>query len=205
MIMGCFVRSAIFFGALGLVGTVVLPAKRAWASANDTHVKAAAVAADADDDTDDDKPQRHTYKYSLIGMDRHQYLVGGVTSTVVGYGIGHAVQGRYWQDGWVFTAGELAANVLTAVSIAPCRDDFFSTSDISINKRLGKCNKAGLIAAPLIFVGFRIWETVDAWLTPNPDLKEHLFGRERKVSSLQLSYAPPFQGGLGSLNLSYSF
>lgn len=36
------------------------------------------------------------------------YVVGGVLGTYpVGLGIGHAIQGRWSQKGWIFTAGEL--------------------------------------------------------------------------------------------------
>src|SRR4051812_33287284 len=46
------------------------------------------------------------------GEMRHgQYIAGGIVASVVGYGIGHTVEGRWREIGWVFTVGEAAAEV----------------------------------------------------------------------------------------------
>lgn len=44
---------------------------------------------------------------------RHRYLWGGALGTTVGFGLGHAMQGRWWRqgDGWAYT--------LTQLSIVP--------------------------------------------------------------------------------------
>ena len=37
-----------------------------------------------------------------------RYIIGGILGTYpIGLGVGHAVQGRWSQMGWIFTAGEL--------------------------------------------------------------------------------------------------
>ena len=40
---------------------------------------------------------------------RHHYLWGGALGTTVGFGLGHAVQGRWWQQGrgWIYTLTQL--------------------------------------------------------------------------------------------------
>lgn len=151
------------------------------------------------------KTDTYSYTYTLVGMNRREYLLGGLTATVVGFGSGHGVQGRYWKDGWIFTAGEVVSFGAVLASIAPCRDDLFKVERIDIAQRLAKCNKPGLILGQLSFLSFRVWETVDAWVTPNPELKEHLFGRRRVRNTLDIGYLPPSDRGLGSLSFAYRF
>ncbi|MBM4252144.1 MAG: hypothetical protein FJ146_09250 [Deltaproteobacteria bacterium] len=151
------------------------------------------------------EPDQRTYTYTLVGMERREYLLGGLTSTVLGFGTGHVVQGRYWKDGWIFTAGEVVSFGAVLASLAPCRDDLFKVERIDIAQRLAKCNKPGLILGQLSFISFRVWETVDAWVTPNPELKEHLFGRRPVRSTIDIGYVPPSDRGSGSLSFAYRF
>ena len=39
------------------------------------------------------------------------YYLGGVLGVLPGFGIGHAVQGRWKDKGWIFTAGELTTAI----------------------------------------------------------------------------------------------
>ncbi len=41
------------------------------------------------------------------------YVLGGLAGTIVGFGIGHAVQGRWWADGKMYTFTQLAGAGLT--------------------------------------------------------------------------------------------
>ena len=173
----------------------------AFAAASPTDAEGTA----SNEATDQDAPDQRSYTYTLIGMNRREYLLGGLTSTVLGFGSGHAVQGRYWKDGWIFTAGEVVSFGAVLASLAPCRDDFFRIEKIDIAQRLAKCNKPGLILGQLSFISFRVWETVDAWVTPNPELKEHLFGRRRVRNTLDIGYVPPSDRSLGSLSFAYRF
>ena len=140
-------------------------------------------------------------------MSYDDYITGGIVGTVFGFGTGHAVQGRYQEKGWVFTAGEVAASGLVIASLAPCRDDFFSQRNITIQNRLAKCQKVGLVVGDLSFLGLRLWETLDAWTAPNPRLKKHFFGDLPKESSgsLALSVMPGVGREPSMLNLSLSF
>ena len=171
----------------------------------ESSTKSPEASASTDDSDNADRLGKRTFQYSLIGMDRREYLFGGITSTVFGFGTGHAVQGRYLRDGWIYTAGEVLSSAAVIASIAPCKDDFFKIGNTSISERLAKCNKAGLILGQLSFISFRVWETVDAWVTPNPDLKEHLFGRSRPRQTIELGYLPPLDHGFGSLSFAYLF
>lgn len=96
--------------------------------------------------------------------ERRELVGGGVLGTIVGFGTGHIVQGRYGKRGWMFTAGEAGSLSATALGLAICgatddEDDveFFSNLDCML----------GVVSGGLaIFSGFRIWEIVDVWAVP---------------------------------------
>jgi hypothetical protein len=82
-----------------------------------------------------------------ISGDRH--VLGVVVSVIPGLGLGHVVQRRWKERGWIFTLGEFAAFGLIAVSS--------SESDLNLD----------LTAAMAIvgwggFLGLRVWEVTDA-------------------------------------------
>lgn len=89
-----------------------------------------------------------------------KYITGGVLGSTIGFGIGHAVQGRYEDKGWIFTATESAGLVLL---IAGCS----STKRNSDGDK--ECSNPGLSAVGLItLIGFHVWEIVDIWSTATP-------------------------------------
>ena len=49
----------------------------------------------------------------MIEITARDYVLGGLVGTTVGFGIGHAVQGRWWADGKVYTFTQLAGAGLT--------------------------------------------------------------------------------------------
>jgi len=77
-----------------------------------------------------------TNNYHLLSAEERELLLQGKISTgqtwggaalayMFGFGLGHAVQGRYEEVGWKFTVGELAAigGLLYGVSMAIREDD----------------------------------------------------------------------------------
>ena len=143
----------------------------------------------------------------IKGMTLHEYLWGGLTSTVFGFGAGHALQGRYFDNGWIFTTAELASTGILFASIAPCKDDLFSSRQLSASQRLSHCNKGGIAFANLSYFGVRIWEILDSWLAPSPSLRKHLFGAQepQNAPGLTVGYLPPESAGSGTLNFVYKF
>ena len=90
-----------------------------------------------------------------------KYVTGGVIASVIGLGIGHGIQGRYAEKGWIFTATEAAG---IAMVMAGCNDRKDRDGDGD-----KECNNAGLAGAgALIAIGFHIWEVVDVWTTATP-------------------------------------
>lgn len=88
-----------------------------------------------------------------------RYVIGGVLGTYpLGLGIGHAVQGRWEEDGAKFTWGQLGSLGVILIGAVGCnKDDEWDCSG----------GNEGLIVAGVIgYVGFRLWEIVDVWAAP---------------------------------------
>ena len=85
-----------------------------------------------------------------------KYVGGGVTATALGWGIGHAIQGRWGERGWIFTVGEAASFVTLIYSMA---EGFACNSN---------CDRytTWMMVGALGLVGFRTWEILDAWIVP---------------------------------------
>jgi hypothetical protein len=96
----------------------------------------------AKDIYDFDRDDRKILENGEIGAARH--IIGAVFAINPGFGIGHAIQGRYSQTGWYFTAGELGSIALGATGILGGYGSSY--------------NGALFIVG---FFGFKIWEIVD--------------------------------------------
>ena len=124
------------------------------------------------------------------------YIAGGVVGTVVGLGIGQAINGNYANTGWIFTAFEGALGVgmmvtgfvvsylamkeiipeLTPgefITVKPMLDrvkegNFTPNPNADLPTLLKRAIIFGSIGAAgtLIFLAFRIWDIVDVWETP---------------------------------------
>lgn len=92
----------------------------------------------------------------LIGpISRTEWIVGGLVGSFFGFGIGHAVQGRYASDGWVFTAGEGGMAAAMLISLPRCI--------VSDGGRPCLVTAGAYIG----LLGIRIWELVDVWGGPH--------------------------------------
>lgn len=82
-----------------------------------------------------------------------QYIAGGLLGIYPGLGIGHAVQGRWLQKGWIFTVGESVSAAVAVVGALRC---------------IGyeRCDNTLLLAGVVGLYGFKIWEIFDVWWTP---------------------------------------
>ena len=88
------------------------------------------------------------------------YIAGGVTS-LIGFGIGHAIQGRYLEKGWIFT-------LLDVGIIAGAYASFVGGLSLAYSTKGDLGNLIfvfyGIVTAG---IGLRVWQTVDAWLLPD--------------------------------------
>jgi len=88
-----------------------------------------------------------------------KYITGGVLASTIGFGIGHGVQGRYSDKGWIFTATEVGGVALLAIGSASCKDEY----DV-YGIKTTKCSNAAIGLVGLgVLIGFHVWEIVDAW------------------------------------------
>jgi hypothetical protein len=125
-----------------------------------------------------------------------EYLGGGAASILWGFGIGHAIQGRWHDTGWMFSLGEPLALGVLFVGLASAISCDSSVSSCSNNR-----GEALLIAGALGFGGLRIWEVVDAFVVPPGDnqrvraLHMQLGDRAPQYGRLTPFVAPRGDGG----------
>ena len=130
--------------------------------------------------------------YSNISTTR--YVTGGILSIYPGFGIGHAVQGRYTDKGWIFTTGEAISATVAIVGLGQCG----ITSGITSSNQ---CSGNSMILAGTVeFLGFKIWEIVDAWIIPKTKNQSSLVNLSGKF----VSVAIPSEDGL-SVGVKYIF
>lgn len=118
-----------------------------------------------------------------------KYVTGGVLSYVLGFGIGHAVQGRWSERGWIFTAGEVASLTAILYGIAQIDHNHYdpeypSENHDRQNRRGGQYAIAGIVG----LLAFRAWGVVDAWVAPP------IHNRKVRALKQQLGLAPPAYG-----------
>ena len=119
---------------------------------------------------------RETYIRGEIGL--AQYITGGVLAYAVGFGIGHAVQGRWTETGWMYTLGDAAA--LTGII----------AGSFDCNTGRGRREDCGLFTASLVgFFAIRIVQIVDAWVAPPRHNRRVRAIRDR----YRLDYAVPYR------------
>ena len=102
-----------------------------------------------------------SYESSVKTLSQARYLGGGIAAAIVGFGVGHAVQGRYKDKGWIFTAAEVVALGGYFTSVVLLAKDVVETKTIN-------AGKGGLAVAFLVAFGaVKIWETIDAFILPS--------------------------------------
>ena len=111
-------------------------------------------------------------------IDQGQILAGGLVGTFFGFGLGHAVQGRFSDRGWIFLLGEGASMASVMTFAFTCADGIESNCD----------NNTGFLVAGLVgIVVFRVWELVDVWGGPAA------YNRRVREARVKLYGAPVYQ------------
>jgi TM2 domain-containing membrane protein YozV len=135
-------------------------------------------------------------------IDGTQIALGGLGAIFFGFGVGQAIQGRWSENGWIFTFGEIGAfSILIAGAIDSAND-----------RADERDNGFGfMIAGALAFSVLRVWESVDAFTGPA--------GHNRRVRELRMRvgyggypgyygmtpYVTPTADGGGTAGLSLRF
>lgn len=111
---------------------------------------------------------------SLLTLNNLRKYGGATLGTVYGFGLGHAIQGRYSSDGWKWTAGEVATlGTLAVVSVNSCGDThytFKANADGVVTRQL-ECQGNGpmkdwMPLAIVTWLGFRVWQSYDLFSYP---------------------------------------
>lgn len=124
-----------------------------------------------------------------------QYVVGGLLSIYPGFGIGHAVQGRYSDMGWKFTVGEVTSIVVLAAGISDCVDELFDKDR--------NCNNSMVLIGALGYLGFRVWEIVDAWYAPYANQQRYYQLKNQSTNTVR--FIPVTGKDKLGLSLTYTF
>ncbi len=99
---------------------------------------------------------------SMNSISQGAYIGGGVLGTVFGFGIGHAVQGRWMKTGWIHTVLQVSAFAALGLQapfqiLGLLNAEVWSPRDFRDTLAL---------TASLIFLASKIWEIVDVWVLP---------------------------------------
>ena len=112
------------------------------------------------------------------------YVAGGVVGTLVGLGIGQAIQGRYMSTGLIMTLGEIASISMMVAGATQC------VSNAVVDGLSGQtvnCNQTLLTVGYIGYVGLRIWEIIDVWATP-PSINHRYENLKNHVDQTSTSF-----------------
>lgn len=98
-------------------------------------------------------------------ISNNAYIASGLVSTFFGFGIGHAMQGRYGEAGWIFTAIDGVAFTGTVVSgVAAVGEGLGAIfGNQARSSSLSGYFFFGFLA---LYTGSRIWQIIDTWALP---------------------------------------
>ena len=126
-----------------------------------------------------------------------EHIAGGLVGTVVGFGLGHAIQRRFLERGWIFAAGDaVATGMLVKYGVECARATGTESCDD---------HDDWLAAGLLVAIGFRIWQIADVWYGPsqhNDRVREIRWRHGVSPVGLLLGPAP---GGGGTAGITLRF
>lgn len=96
---------------------------------------------------------------TMESISKERYIAGGVVGTLLGFGIGHAIQGRYKEIGWVFTLTGIVTSATWVTGSAMVLANPYSTSQAATGSIL-------YLSGLILGAAFHIWETADIWAAP---------------------------------------
>jgi hypothetical protein len=125
-----------------------------------------------------------------------RYIVGGILGTYpLGFGIGHAIQGRYSDTGWIFTVGEMGSLAVMMAGVGDCWSSGKS------------CSSGGLMFLGLLgYAGFKVWEIADLWAGP-PEHNRRYRELKNRLGESSITFKPAFvplaDGGMLGLGVTF--
>ena len=131
------------------------------------------------------------------------YVAGGLLGTWMGFGVGHAVQGRYDEAGLIFSFGQAAGlgmlmvGVINLSTSSRCFSDPASGGFTCETNRSDENLWTGLaISGGVLYGLLRIWEIADLWSGPARHNAEYRRIQAKAGGGWSLSLLPvPLPGG----------
>jgi len=99
-----------------------------------------------------------------------RYVGGGVASIFIGFGIGHAIQGRWKEKGWIHTVvqgGAVLAYIGSVIFTVGSASHYNPTSAQVYNESATFAGLGITLGIAIVILGSRIWEIIDAWSLPS--------------------------------------
>ena len=132
-------------------------------------------------------------------LNKKAYIVGGFASIFLGFGIGHIIQGRWWDEGgWVFTLGEAVTGSVILTSL-------FKTTPPKSDHEMMLRDIHNLVSytSMALFIALRVWASVDTWVLPS-HIKIAQESRFQITPLVVSNYSNSHNLSLG-LNMKYRF
>lgn len=100
-----------------------------------------------------------------------KYVGGAIAGTLVGFGLGNAIQGRYDWRGTTFTVGELASLGVITVAAINCMVKITgeATSAVfggDVDDNACQSEMIAINISTIVFFGLKVWEIADNWAVP---------------------------------------
>lgn len=134
-------------------------------------------------------------------------ITAGIIGSTVGFGIGHAIAGKYKSKGWMFTVTESIAGVVLLNGMAECLVEGIGDSwddEDDDDEEVESCDNDNFTYGMIATVGLRIWEAIDIWTSMSHHNRRHAELTESETKS-SVFIIPALQKGRAGLKLVYSF
>ena len=119
---------------------------------------------------------------------------------MIGFGIGHAVQGRWGKTGWIHTTLQVGAMAAAVFSVASAIGTVAGGDARSAASAISNVGTVAIIGW-LVYSADRIWEIIDVWVLPS-SMK---VASEKGLRMTPTLYSQNNQGNFMGLQLQYKF
>ncbi|MCO4763756.1 MAG: hypothetical protein KC502_19745 [Myxococcales bacterium] len=122
------------------------------------------------------------------------YVLGGLLGTWMGFGIGHAVQGRYSDGGGIFTLGQVVGlgvgltGMIRSIESRSCEFDVQGNAFCGSGRNEDMWTAIG-VSGFVLYAAVRVWEIIDLWASP-PRVNEEYRRVRRKADGLRWTITP---------------
>ena len=110
-------------------------------------------------------------------------MAGGFVALLFGWGVGHAIQGRWSEKGYIFTLGESVTAVAAFYGMIGLFGECFEGCSDARGQRYATLFIGGMIGNAV----FRIWEVIDAFSAPG--------AHNRRVDEVRMKVGLPLRYG----------